>query len=363
MTKPKDAVYGNGHLELHNGKYRYIFYRDGRRIRESLGTADLEVAQKRLVAFARKREEGDYITPTERRATVDEILDDYLVDLKNRLGESAVPPVRSHAKAIRKIFGSMKAIKVTLTAIQRQQEAWLEEGLAKATINRRFEPLKFAFGLAKKGGKVKDVPFIPKLSEKDNVREGFIEPADFDALLAALKDPDLVDMVEWGFLVGMRSGTIRSLDWSMYRPGSCEFQIPGRLMKGREPQYFKLSGRFLAVIERRMAARVLDCPLIFHRGGRPIVDIRKAWTAATNAAGFAGLLFHDLRRSAVRNMIAAGIPEAVAMKISGHRTPAMLWRYGIVSGKQIEKALIDVGAYLEHERGKTRKIEPIRKEE
>ena len=54
---------------------------------------------------------------------------------------------------------------------------------------------------------------------------------------------------------------------------------------------------------------------LFHHGGRPVVGFRKAWSNACTMAGVQGKLFHDLRRTAVRN----GVPERVAMSISGHK--------------------------------------------
>jgi len=77
---------------------------------------------------------------------------------------------------------------------------------------------------------------------------------------------------------------------------------------------------------------------LFTRTGEPVKDFRGTWDALTEAAGLPGLLLHDFRRSAVRNMIRRGVPRKTAREISGHKTDAVFSRYNIVSEADIRDA-------------------------
>jgi integrase len=101
------------------------------------------------------------------------------------------------------------------------------------------------------------------------------------------------------------------------------------------------------MMERRWRAREYEtadkqtvrAAYVFHRKGQPIVDLRKKWGKACDAAGVSGLLFHDLRRSSVRNMDRAGVSQPVAMSITGHKTLSVYQRYRIVNEDDRREAL------------------------
>jgi hypothetical protein len=102
----------------------------------------------------------------------------------------------------------------------------------------------------------------------------------------------------------------------------------------------------LALIERADQNRRTDCRFVFHDDGSPVGDFRKSWATACDSAGLGGIIVHDLRRTAVRNLVRAGIPEIVAMRLTGHKTRRIFDHYNIVSTKDLEKAPALLDQYL-----------------
>ena len=131
--------------------------------------------------------------------------------------------------------------------------------------------------------------------------------------------------------------------------------------KNSEPWVLPLAGRLWEIIQERAKARRLDCVYVFHDKGKKIGDFRKSWQTACAATGlgqlikqepakgegkkkrqrkkYSGLIIHDLRRCAARNMSRAGVGEQIAMKVTGHKTASMYRRYRIVDEDEIREAL------------------------
>jgi len=89
-----------------------------------------------------------------------------------------------------------------------------------------------------------------------------------------------------------------------------------------------------------------ECPLLVQHEGKPVFDWEKSWRGACDEAKIPGTLFHDLRRTALTNMIEAGFSEKEAMEISGHKTRAVFDRYHIVSERRLKQLAVKLEEHL-----------------
>jgi integrase len=191
------------------------------------------------------------------------------------------------------------------------------------------------------------LPEFPMVSEKDNVRQGFMEPARFRELLDAMPE-NLRTYLLFFYETGCRRGAAKQIIWDWVSLDEGLVRIPSGVTKNDAALPLPLSDGLVRMLKKQ-----------FRRDGDPVfvtVNFRKAFQAAcvavklgvktgTKAWQFDGLIPYDLRRSAVRNMKRAGVDETVAMKISGHKTNAMFRRYNITSVEDVMKAMGKVSNY------------------
>src|SRR4029450_13371082 len=188
--------------------------------------------------------------------------------------------------------------------------------------------LRRAFRLAVQRQMLPRMPHI-RLRPEDNARQGFVDPAAFDPLLAELRrrDPVVADVAECAYFTCLRRANVLALAWPMVAPtvrhGALvdgELRLPGRMTKNRRPLTLPLTGRLLELFRRRWAARHPTCAAIFHRAGQPVRSFEACWRAATTAVGRPGLLLHDLRRSGARALRRLGVDGLPIRGLGGGET-------------------------------------------
>lgn len=318
--------------------------------RESSGSTRESQARRLLKNRLGEIQGNKFVGPSQERLLFSELLDGLLLDYRNN-GRKSLATIEFRLKAIRDAFGLDRAMHVTEARIERYKAERLAEGKAPATVNRELAAIRRAFRLGVKQKRITTAPAIEFLREQ-NVRQGFFERADFHTVMAHLP-ADLQDFASFAYLTAWRRGEIASLTWPDVDRNGRVIRLRPEASKNNKGRLIALEGELWDMIERRWAARQIVTPeggrivpWVFHRAGRPIRDIRGAWKSACAKAGVTGRLFHDLRRSGVRAMIRAGVPERVAMEISGHRTRAVFDRYNITSERDIREAVQKTQAYI-----------------
>jgi integrase len=188
--------------------------------------------------------------------------------------------------------------------------------------------------------KVLNVPYFPMVKET-NIRQGFLSDEDYaklrDALPAELKPLFVV-----AYATGARVGELLQVRWEQVDFEEEEIVIRRGETKKQDARVLPFLGEDMGTCLRTAKAeRDEKWPKrkwVFNRQGEQIKDFRWVWDEACKTAGVPDLHFHDLRRTAVRNLRKAGVPQVVRMKISGHKTDSMERRYSIVDAEDFAQA-------------------------
>ena len=194
-----------------------------------------------------------------------------------------------------------------------------------STINRELETLRHAFilGAEARPPKVLTVPKIRLIPGADNPPRGCLEPQNYERLRDALKDPTRL-MFIIGYHIGWRAGKILDLEWTRLQLGRRIILPSLRDASNKRvgPALIYGDPRLALTAAADSRGEFPDCPWVLHRAGHKakVVDYKKAGAKGVEAANPPGLLFHDLRRTAVRNMLDADIDQGRIMRIIGHRS-------------------------------------------
>jgi integrase len=217
------------------------------------------------------------------------------------------------------------------------------EGAGTAIINRSLSMLRRMLRIAHEDGKIQFVPVIRLLKEPP-ARKGFLPLEKFDELISVLPT-HLRPLITFLYYDGVRLGEALQIEWSQVDLRRGLIRLEEDQTKGDEARVLPLPSVLISMLKEvePKKGKVFDA-----------TNLTKEWRAGCAAVGlgtiievagkpydplYTGLIIHDLRRSAIRNLINAGVPERVAMKISGHKTRSVFDRYHIVSSDDVTNAM------------------------
>ena len=344
-----------GSIYKRGAVYWLKYYRNGKPYRESAKT-EKETEAKRLL---KKREgeisEGKIPGVHFDKVKFNDLTDDFLADYRIN-GRKSLKRAERSANQLKNFFDGYKVPEITTPRIQSYIEKRLEEKKSNATVNRELAALKriLNLGLQQTPPKVDRVPHIPMLKE-NNVRKGFFEHGDFINLREALP-LYLKGFVTFAYKTGWRVSEITSLTWSQVDLENNIVRLESGTTKNNEARTVYLDDELKAVFLNQKArqkelGKISHYVFLNESGTDKIKAFRGAWSKACTDSKIGKKLFHDFRRTAVRNMVRAGIPERVAMMISGHKTRSVFERYNVVSETDLKLAAQKQEAYIKAQMG------------
>lgn len=352
-TKSKTATVrraraGTGHIYKRGNIWWVKLNLDGVPCYESSESTEYDDAKNLLIQMQGRKASGTLTGGRADRVLIDELLDDVLDKDANPKLEESTRKVWTYVvkKSLRPFFGHIKAAKLT-TGKMAEYRKLRTATVSDATANRELSVLRTAFHNGRKvtPPKVIQVPYFPMVKET-TVREGFLDDEGYMRLRDQLPEYlRLVFVADWTY--GIRKQELLSIQWPQVDFEEMQIRMPARNTKNREGRSLPIFPGdledMLRAAKKERDEKWPESPWVFNRQGAQIKNFRRAWDLAVDRAAIQTqdgrrLTVHDMRRTAVRNMSAAGVPQKVRMAISGHKTDSMERRYNIVDAADLKLA-------------------------
>jgi integrase len=337
--------YGEGSIRQIGPKRWQISYYDnqGRRRRESFRTEDR--ARRKLAAAIALRDTGK-LEPQEGRVKINSLSEVYKTYAKNSAPKSYSWIELVWRCHLEPFFGGKLADRISSDDLEAYRKSRLDAGAAASTVNREMTVLKATLNHAAKADppKLLRVPRFPERLREPNPRSGFLKDNQYDAFQSNIKVPwlraALAVSYNYGFrrseLIGLRVSQIDLKNRMIHLlPGTTK-NDKGRAV-AMTPEVYEVLAE--CVKDKKPGDAVFTRP-----NGKPVRDFRKLWRTLAKQSGVPGLLLHDLRRAAIRNMIRGGVSKHVAKRISGHTTDAVFDRYDITDETDLVDAAEKIAA-------------------
>jgi integrase len=201
------------------------------------------------------------------------------------------------------------------------------------------------FHLAIRRGQLDRMPLFPNRLEENPPREGFFEHGEYLKVREPLP-PSWQDVLDFAYYSGWRRSEIVELTWDEIDLDGGVIRLSPRRSKTKTGRLLPITQPLQRVLTRRQSLRLPKDPQVFRRDGIAVRRWRTALRDACRAAHVPHRLLHDCRRPAARNLIRAGVPERIAMMLTGHKTRAVFDRYNIVNEQELLLAGERLAAYV-----------------
>jgi integrase len=326
----------DGHIYKRGNIYWIKYYRGGKPYYESTKSSKEAEAKRLLRQRLGQIADGRFLGLRPERVKFEDLAKDFLNDYRIN-GRRSLDKAERSVRHLQGIFGGMRAVDITTDKVRSYISERQDHGVSNGEINRELAALKRMFNLAlqQTPPKIPQKPYIPMLKE-GGPRVGFFEHDAFLALRAALP-LELRPVVTFAYYTGWRKREVLGMSWDRVDLQARTARLHPGTTKNEDGRIIYLDGELYATLVELKRQHPFG-RWVFHRHGEPIKDFRSAWKRACRDVGLEGKVFHDFRRTAVRNMVRAGIPERVAQQISGHKTRAVFDRYHIVSDSDLREA-------------------------
>lgn len=337
---PRQRGTGSVYLQKGSSIWWIKYYRNGKAYRESTHTSDESKAKGILKQRLAEITTGNFIGPIAERIRIEELAEDFLRDYRINGRKSLADAEARWKLHLKPFFGHLRATELSSDLLARYVDARQQGGAKNATINRELACLKRMYNLGHRATppRVLRSPAFPRLAE-NNVRKGFLEDGQYEKLFAAIPELWFRALIETARTYGWRIGELLSMRVKQIDLLARTIRLEPGTTKNGDGREVSMTRRVVELLKLCVHGKNLDDYVFTRINGEPVKDLRGTWAKACEVAGVAGLLFHDLRRTAARSLRRAGVAEGVIMKIGGWRTRSVFERYAIVSQADIGDAI------------------------
>ena len=335
------------------------YFKDGKPYYESSKSRKETVAKRLMKKREGEIQDGKLPGSYYEKVTFEALEEMFIRD--RRINNKSVSDAEKRLKHLKPVFGGVKVPNIKSDRIAVYIDGRLNEGAANATINRELAALRRMLNLGYRAEKVQRVPYIGMLKE-DNVRTGFLEDFEYEALRDALPS-HLKGFLTFGYMTGWRKEEVAGLTWDRVDLQERTVRLNADQTKNKEARNMYMEDSLLDLMFEQWAEK--NGPYVFHRDRIKIKNFRKAWNTGCRDAGIgygykssikyaqkweekgmtSGPIYHDLRRTAVKHMAQAGIDRKIAMMRTGHKTESVYNRYNIGTDADLKNAAQQLEAH------------------